>query len=283
MEESSDITKRMRAEDAAAFRWVARHHNAYILVRETNEESIGYINSPGFTPKRLDCKFKTATKSFHHKGINKYLNVAGLVVNPLMDNEFFQAFKKPNKFIESCDIWRNYHKQVVHDSFSHDEQGRANYVYFAPKLYTVNSDPNSDRYGCLMFSSCSLLSGASFIHGDYDLFGIVPADNPSENISVNEKRLGYDHSRGRLFFDVQHSLHKKMGVAMIQHGSQEKYTTDMNDAIDVFFPDGDTVKYYKGESAIKALYKDLFQGRVMYTNTNNTKKLIGDWVSIVSG
>jgi hypothetical protein len=280
MRPSIDITDHMRIVDLAAFKSAASFYNAYILVRRTNSSALNYIGVPGFTPKRLDCKFKTADHDFFHDRLRRQLTVGGLVVNPVMDEEFRKAFE-PKKFLSAKKIWLNYSAQVVTRKFSHDQSGRANFAYMPGNLYSVDSKLDSDYYGCVIFSSNSLLSAATYIHSDYDLYGIVPADNPSENIRVTEQRFGFPHSRGRMFFDVQHFLNSRMQVAMIQHGSQEKFAEDMRDIIDVFYPDGTTVMCCDGVHEIKRLYSDLFQGRRLYSKSSSIKSWFGDWVVIV--
>ena len=50
----------MRAKDLRAFCMVARQYNVYILVRHTNDASLGYIGQPGYYPKPATIKAKTA-------------------------------------------------------------------------------------------------------------------------------------------------------------------------------------------------------------------------------
>ncbi|MCP5119523.1 MAG: hypothetical protein GY953_52655 [bacterium] len=278
MRSSSDIHKHMRAVDVTAFQNAAERYGAYILVRRTNTSALKYIGKLGFLPKRLDCKFKTADTDFSHAGVGRVLNVSGLVVNPLMDAEFAKAFG-PKKFQVSSELWRRYSHQVVAELPTHDDAGNRNYVYFpGGKLYSVDSNRNSAFFGCVMFSSSSLASAASYIHADYDLYGIVPADNPAQNIAVRETRLGQPHSRGRLFFDVQHAVNRAMGVPMVLHGSQEKYTEDMDDQIDVFYPDGKTVMCCSGVPDIERLYQTEFRGRKMFSSSTQVRELHGNWV-----
>src|ERR1051325_7133815 len=50
----------MRGIDLQKFLMVARHHDVIILVRPTNEAALKYIGKPGFYPKPMICKAKTA-------------------------------------------------------------------------------------------------------------------------------------------------------------------------------------------------------------------------------
>ena len=74
----------IRQQDKAVFADAARHFNLWILVRRTNRESLPYIGLPGYTPKPIDCKAKTADSSYDSR-----YRTAGLVVDP---NEHRRAF-----------------------------------------------------------------------------------------------------------------------------------------------------------------------------------------------
>src|SRR5580692_9242485 len=50
----------MRSQDKAIFLEAARQFQIWILVRRTNRASLEYVGRPGYTPKRIDCKAKTA-------------------------------------------------------------------------------------------------------------------------------------------------------------------------------------------------------------------------------
>ena len=279
MIDAKDILKSMRPIDAKAFKDAARLFDCYILVRRSNPASREYIGRSGFTPKRLDAKFKTADFNIDHMGLQRRLNLAGLVVNPLMDREFQKAFE-PKKFITACKIWRKEHASVVAPVHSHSASGVPNYVWMTEKPYCVYSDPASDRYGCLLFVASTPVTGGKFIHGDYDLYGIVPRENPARNIVVQEKVLGQSHARGAKFQDVQLFVNSRMGVPMVLHGSQEKFKKDLDDDIDVFYPDG-TIKLFSGVREIKALYENEFEGRKMYTDAAELREVLGRFVEVV--
>ena len=50
----------MRPQDKVVFLDAARHFHSWILVRRTNPASLPYVGLPGYSPKRIDCKAKTA-------------------------------------------------------------------------------------------------------------------------------------------------------------------------------------------------------------------------------
>lgn len=263
------IQNHMREGDITVFRQAARLYNAYILLRRTNPKSITYIGKAGFTPKRLDCKFKTADRDFYHPGLDRWLMVGGLVVNPVQDEYFRAAFNlEGGKFEKARKIWQENQGIVELPSGSWLPGG---------KLYTVDVNPESPRYGCILFTSSSMVSAVKYIHGDYDLYAIVPADNPASNIRVSEQRLGQPHSRGKLFFDVQHFINKRVGTAMILHGSQEKYQGHSDEPVDVFYPDGETVVCCEDEAAIGALYATDFRGRMPFEKGQKANSVHGKW------
>lgn len=115
-------------------------------------------------------------------------------------------------------------------------------------------------------TSSSLLSAGKYIHGDFDLYGIVPAVDPSKNVAVSELRLGRHHSRSPEFFDVQNYINSRIGVPMVLHGAQESYGAEHSDeGIDLFCPDG---KMIGAENAaeIGMLYEKQFKGRKLFTH-----------------
>jgi hypothetical protein len=136
------------------------------------------------------------------------------------------------------------------------------------------------RYGCVLFSSGSLISAGKYIHADYDLFAIVPEKDETANIRVHEERLGVSHSRGREFLDLQIWLNRNMGVPMVLHGDQEKYSDDTDDRVDVFWPDGRDATEAYGSARIKALYETTFKGRKMYGPAVQPQPYFGKWVRI---
>lgn len=245
----------MRLRDIAACSKAAKFFGVYIMVRRTNTQSIQYIGQPGYVAKRLDCKPKTADFSV---GLPQgFKEVAGLVVDPTLEG--FQRAFKPAKLTEAKKEWEKFKPLLAPDML--DSNKKPAYTYLPKgKFYAVQLDKKNKHYGCLMFSSFSLLSAASYIHGDYDLYDIVPADKPEENIVYKEMRLDVPHNRGKRFFDVQHFLNNKMGAPLVLHGSQAKWKGHTDEPIDIFCPDGD-VREASNMNQIRKLYQTVFMGR----------------------
>jgi hypothetical protein len=252
-----DITAFMRQQDIEAFRAAARHFGVYIAVRRTNPASLEYIGKDGYVAKRLDCKAKTADQNCIVEG--QVRTLAGLVVDP---HRVGPAAYKPGKYDKALKEWDKFRPLLAPDMLGAGG-GRA-YTYMpGGKLYAVQRDASHKHYGCVMFASHSLLSGAKYIHGDYDLMAVVREDDVQSNVFVTEERLGQAHARSKEFFDVQHYVNRLIGAPMVLHGEQEHYSDDPKEDIDVFFPDGSN-KAYLGGLSVQRLYQTVFQGRKLH-------------------
>jgi hypothetical protein len=258
MSVSGDI----RDEDKLIFGLAAMRYNVFVLVRAANKASLNYIdkNKTGygageerFSAKRVDCKAKTADNSIIVK--NRWRDIAGLVVDPeLVGPDAFEG----DRYGTACTAWTSFASRVCR---SHYQAGRQVLAYFPSGMqYGLQLDENHPRYGCVMFSVSSLISAATYIHGDYDLYAIVPADNRAETVFVNEQRLGTDHARSKEFFDVQHYLNHSLGRPMILHGEQENMG-HTDDLVFAFYPDGWRVKPLYGRAMIEDFYRTDLGGR----------------------
>jgi hypothetical protein len=262
----------MRQKDVDAFKAAAHHYKLWILLRQSKTvvKERGYIGKKGYVPKRLDCKAKTADRDVRLPGLGEK-KTAGLVVNAMLD-EMADAFDGADHLRRAKDYWWKF---KTHCYFPRPGE---NLTYFpGGKFYSVQMDRSHAHFGCVMFSAWSNVANASYVHSDYDLFGMVREDDPAANVRVPERRLGEAHNRGREFFDVQHFLNRRMGVAMVLHGEQEKYSDDVNDVLDVFWPDGVTVKTVRGAADIRNLYQTTFKGRPLYGKDGVPLSLFGLW------
>ncbi len=139
----------------------AKRFQCHILVRKTGRYSIRWMGKPGYTGKRIDMKAKTANAENHP--------LAGLVCSPWLRPEAFTA----ERLVEARKWWMKSRNVITEppdgaglDAGSHGRQFRTPYV-----VQTRRGDP---RYGCLAFVESGLVR-PRYIHGDYDLFAIVPA------------------------------------------------------------------------------------------------------------
>ena len=305
------LRRHMRESDIKAFREAATgmgsSYSFYILLRQTNPLSIKYIgekvqvfkekDSPiilrGTSPKRIDCKMKTASFDFFHIRLHRVLKVGGLVVNPVMDSEFMHAFvsnhaKGPDlvrqqaKYKEACDIWeKNKHLVYEGDLFNPDGSPKLAYIPNG-KLYALDHNKQSLRYGCLMFSSSGLSTASTFIHGDYDIFAIVPAGREEQNIRITEQMLGQPHSRDPHLRDVQYRINALIRKydpnpdstiqAMVLHGSQETYDPpEKDEVIYVFYPDGKVGELHTLDE-LNGFYMTELKGRKIFRKNHKYPK-----------
>ena len=261
MSETQAIAEALR-KYRQAFSAAAKWFNVYILVRRTNQMSLQYVGKNGFVPKRLDCKPKTADSDYVHPQYGPK-QTAGLVVDPTTTGR--GAFNSSRKYDSAMLEWRGFAATMLDPAvLALEGQKKLTYVPNG-KFYFVDLNPTSARFGCVEFTSSSLLTAGKYIHGDYDLYGIVRADDPSRNIGVSETRLGQKHIRSPEFFDVQHYVNRMLGAPMVLHGSQEGYGAEHSDeGIDIFAPDG---KMFGAENRaeISQLYLVTFKGRRLFT------------------
>jgi hypothetical protein len=266
------IGQHMRPQDIEAFKAAAKRFKVWILVRRTNKESIKYIGQKEYVAKRLDCKAKTADTDANLPGGGK-VETAGLVVDPTLPG-FEKAFK-PGKHSEALKEWAGF-KPLLYVP-----ESRRPVTYFpGGKLYSVQMDPAKKHYGCVMFSQSSLASAAKFIHGDYDLYAIIPQDNPGTNVRVVETRFGsVPHARGKQFTDVQIFLNSRMGLPLVLHGEQEKYKDHTDEAIDIFCPDGELAEACN-RMGLEIFYEAWFEGRKPFAKGAPTSPAGGEWQQI---
>ncbi|MEX0792947.1 MAG: hypothetical protein WD045_07395, partial [Pirellulaceae bacterium] len=218
----------MRPQDKQVFLEATHTLGLWILVRRTNPASLRYIGLPGYQPKPLDCKPKTADRDVGNA------RLAGLVVDPVLCPQAFSA----TKLVDATDKWKRYSPPML-------RSGR----------YSVdNKDPRSPTYGLLRL-------GRDALHGDYDLYDIIDPAQAQRNLAAVETLLGQPHRRGAFFTKVQSFVNTRIGVPMIQHGGEMQYADHSEQSIDAFGPAGEDVTILN-QFSVRAWYKDKFAGRV---------------------
>lgn len=252
----------MKPAHAEAFKNAAKLYGVYILVRRTNLRSLDHIGDPACVPKRLDCKAKTATHDFHHPRFG-YKRTAGLVVDPTIITR--AAFSSDARYADALREWAGFAREMIDPAVATLEgQKRLTWVPNG-RFYFVDLNPDSERYGCVRFTISSVLAAGKYVHGDFDLYGIVRADNPAANTAVREVRLDQKHERSPEFFDVQHYVNRQIGVPMVLHGAHEAHASEhSNEGIDIFHPDG-SVTGAENAVEIHRLYETEFKGRRLFT------------------
>ncbi|POF29276.1 hypothetical protein [Roseibium marinum] len=280
----ADILKHMRSGHIGVFQSASRLYNVAILVRRTNTASLQHIGESHAVPKRLDCKAKTADFDVVPRGSRvpaaRRGCLAGLVVDPGLVGE---GAYSGGKYVKALEAWRLFSNLLRPEMASCEKQKQFTYVPGGGQ-YFVERDPEDPYYGCVKFTSSSLITAGKCIHGDFDLYGIVDMDAPDRIVRVREERLGETHARSPKFLDVQNFVNSRIGAAMVLHGSQETYACGHeDDDLDVFFPDGRVE--YAGPTAAKiaAFYQREFPGRTLFRKDDPAQKIIGRYVSPATG
>ncbi len=289
-----DADRVMRRHDQLAFAYTAWWFHVYILVRRSNPESIKYIGQTGFIPKGPDTKAKTAQRNVAIEGTRWVSNVAGLVCNPTAA-AMRLAYATPKKYESAMKEWKKFVASGRHfDDLDWEDASTPSRFYLPMgQPFFTDTRPGSKRYGALMKDTGRGVLHASYIHGDYDLFAVVPADNPGVNIVVSEQHASSPWShlnragktpaateesekteeqkvqeipnfRGQKFIDVQNMLNRRMGVPMVLHGSQEKAVNSFDEEVDVFMPNGMDSFALLTEADLLGFYDTVLRGRKLH-------------------
>lgn len=258
----------IRDIDAKAFIGAARQFRVSIGVRKTNAESLAYVGKPGYSPKMFDCKAKTADFNVNIGG--REYKTAGLVADPTVVGP---SAYPPGKYDKAMKIWNSFQYFVATDIQDADGKPRSLYMPNG-KRYGVERNRDSDHYGCLFWSRYGSAVNGAYVHGDYDLYAIVPDDDPTRTVAAFDDWSntplwqappGYDahkmvHARGRELTDVQIWINREIGFPMVRHGDQEKFSDHTDEDVLFFFSDGTTTEVH-GVAGLDALYRGRFAGR----------------------
>lgn len=146
-----------------AFTEAARANNCHILVRETGLPSISWIGREGYTGKRADVKAKTAKKS-----VGAW-QIAGLVCSPEIHPGAFPDLGKAMKY------WKETSHLVTVPENGVGFDDRMHLRVKTP--YVLQNNRGHRHYGCIAWAEMGLMT-PRYIHGDYDLYAIIPAGQP---------------------------------------------------------------------------------------------------------
>jgi len=159
---------------------VARECHCHILVRKTGYATMKWIGKPGYTGKRGDLKAKTADQN-----IGRY-ETAGLVCSPFLQPD---AFSK-NRIGAAYKEWSKCSHLITEprDNAGFHDQSQ---LTRCDTPYIIQTNPNHRHYGCVALVDFGLLM-PRYIHGDYDLYAIIPAGKAFDpgKLSVTRSDLG---------------------------------------------------------------------------------------------
>jgi hypothetical protein len=254
----------------AAFERAARLHDVYILVRQTGKASLQWVGKPGYTAKRADMKCKTADLNVYVNGTRR---VWGLVCSPRIHPAAFSR----DRLKKASDLWdQSQHLITVPRSPGFTDTMRVK----CPTPYALQTDPAHKHYGCIAWVEGGLVQ-PKYVHGDYDLFAIVPAGNPavrstqvrsfsglsssSQSLSANLRMSEPVDHCGPLQFKVMNHLDAAIGFPMVMHGEQENFEPlGEKEQVLAFFPkprDGQSWKILKTREEVDRFYAAELGGR----------------------
>lgn len=286
----------MRGKDLQKFLMVARDMNVIILVRHTNDDSLKYVQKPGYYPKPAVVKAKTADKNPPHviqflrgkKHVVSY-DVSGLVVHPGFQPDCFATKKKDKALGYWNDTMTTLSPSLLNsvvdlnrpDSWS--TWGVERKGVLAPRWsWRVDVNPESTHFGCLQLNNGA--SGWCYIHGDYDLKDVIVRGQERDNRRHEGKMDGVKNFTPLLnnieFEHVRTRLNALMGVEMVQHGAEAQFAWHGDEPITVAFPDWRHLLLYDAMT-VQAWYQNLNRDVLAkvgedYLNTRSRMFLFGN-------
>lgn len=219
----------MRPQDERVFEEAARTIGVWILVRRTKPAALAYIGLPGYVPKPIHCKAKTADRDLAPQ------KLAGLVTSLRIHPRAFDLAGAARAACE--DLWANFEREHLHPG----------------SPFTLDTNRASRHYGCVQLNG-------KYIHADYDLYDIILPEQAFRNLAAVEQMLGQAHRRGPKFFEVRNFINRRIGVEMIQHGGSAQYEDHSGQSIDLFGPGGENLTLLN-ELTVRTWYRERFGGR----------------------
>jgi hypothetical protein len=156
-----------------AFVAAAESFNCHILVRQTGRAAMTWVGKRGYTGKRADLKAKTASRDH-----GRY-RVAGLVCSPALMPHAFTA----ERLASARKEWAKcaHLITVPENGFDDDRQPRG-----CRTPYLVQTKTDHRHYGCVALVDMGLLV-PRYVHGDYDLYALIPAGRPFNPAAVRPR------------------------------------------------------------------------------------------------
>ena len=242
----------MRGKDLQKFLMVARDMHVTILVRHTNEDSLKYVQRPGFYPKPAVIKAKTAdmnppadTRLVNGRRQTIVYDVSGLVVHPGFHPNSYKAAKVSKAF----DCWLHT-METLSPSLINAPVDLRNpetwSIWGVDRVgalasrwqWRVDIDPLSTYFGCLQIKNESI--EWSYVHGDYDLKDVIVRGRERDNRRHEGTLDGVKNFTPVLheleFDKVQKALNDLMGVEMVQHGAEAQFAWHGDEPITVASP-----------------------------------------------
>ena len=249
----------------------ARQFNAYILVRETGDASLQWVGRKGYTAKRGDLKCKTA------KADPRGYKLAGLVCSPFIHPA---AFKDVTRLASARKYWQQSQHLITMPSKGFTD---TDWPKFCATPYLLQGDPAHKHYGALAWVESGIVN-PRYVHGDYDLYAVVPARSTSQreanpgnfnqsgvarsSLSLSAQvKLGAPlvMDTGPLLFKVMQHLDRAFGYAMVMHAEQENLEHGAEtEKVLAFLPtatQGRSTQLLNGRQEIERFYREELAGR----------------------
>lgn len=157
---SNDFLEYAHQRHFEAFVRAAAQYRCHILVRKTGHASLSYVGRRGYVGKRADLKAKTALKS-----VASY-QLEGLVCSP----QIHPSACKPGADME----WGKSKHLITIPPNGFDDAVQPKSI---STPYILQTNRHHRHYGCVAWVENGLML-PRYVHGDYDLYAIVPEGKP---------------------------------------------------------------------------------------------------------
>jgi hypothetical protein len=258
----------MRGKDLRVFCMMAQKYGVYLLVRHTNEASLGYIGRPGYYPKPATIKAKTADIDPPPAGVagkTVQHHVAGLVPHPGFQPKVFAGAKMGKALDCWADTMDVLHGAGVNIAGTSPDTwpgwGKEHTSARSGWRWRIDVEPASPHFGCLQIARDGV--GWSYLHGDYDLKDVIVRGRETFNQRQEGKIQGAKNYTpllpGLEFETLRKALNEAMGVDMVQHGAEAQFAWHGDEPITVVLPDGPQLQFkvLGNAEAVQRWYMDL--------------------------
>lgn len=162
----------------------AQEYKCHILVRKTGRAALSWVGRPGYTGKRGDLKAKTSDIN------GGQFPTAGLVCSPFLYPQVFTA----ERLAEARRLWVKYaHFITTPNNNTGFDDKRPVPASACRTPYIVQTKRGHKHYGCVALVDMGLLT-PRYVHGDYDLYAIIPAGERFDEKNLNPTPLTLDSS-----------------------------------------------------------------------------------------
>ncbi|HTZ58670.1 MAG TPA: hypothetical protein VMB49_11255 [Acidobacteriaceae bacterium] len=207
----------IREQDARIFFDAAKNFNVWLVLRQTNRESLKYIGLSRYFPKPITCKAKTADydPAPGTAATRIRYTTAGLVVDPTVHRNVFSGGKTATQVVA---LWTNFKSEYLNSKGSD---------------YSIDRDAASVHFGCVQYKG-------RYLHSDYDLYDIIVVGHERANLALVGERDGAPDFRPPRLAALERFINSRIGSQMIQHGGQFQFSEHTNDTVEVFGPKGES-------------------------------------------